>query len=38
MAARRKTLRDCAASEDPVNTSVALQIVLQGEDVPYKIR
>jgi hypothetical protein len=28
-----KTLRECAAGDDPVNISVALQIVLQGERV-----
>jgi hypothetical protein len=33
-----KTLRECAAGEDPVNISVALQIVLQGERVPYQVR
>jgi hypothetical protein len=33
-----KTLRECAAGEDPVNISVALQIVLQAEGVPYKVR
>lgn len=32
------TLRECAAGEDPENISVALQIVLRGERVPYKIR
>jgi hypothetical protein len=28
-----KTLRECAAGDDPVNISVALQIVLQAERV-----
>jgi hypothetical protein len=32
-----KTLHDCAAGEDPVNISVALQIVLQAERVPYQV-
>ena len=31
-----KTLRECGAGDDPVNISVALQIVLQGERVPYR--
>jgi hypothetical protein len=31
-----KTLQECAAGEDPVNISVALQIVLQAEHVPYR--
>jgi hypothetical protein len=30
------TMQDCAAGNDPVNISVALQIVLQGERVPYR--
>jgi hypothetical protein len=30
------TLRECAAGDDPVNISVALQIVLQAERVSYK--
>jgi hypothetical protein len=33
-----KTPRECAAGDDPVNISVALQIVLQGERVPYQVR
>jgi hypothetical protein len=33
-----KTLHECAAGEDPENISVALQIVLQAERVPYKVR
>jgi hypothetical protein len=33
-----KTLRECAAGDDPVNISVALQIVLQAERVPYSVR
>jgi hypothetical protein len=37
MAACPKTLQECAAGDDPVNISVALQIVLQGERVPYRI-
>jgi hypothetical protein len=32
-----KTLLECAAGDDPVNISVALQIVLQGERVPYRV-
>jgi hypothetical protein len=31
------TLQACAAGDDPVNISVALQIVLQGERVPYQV-
>jgi hypothetical protein len=31
------TLQACAAGDDPVNVSVALQIVLQAERVPYKV-
>jgi hypothetical protein len=31
-----KTLHECAAGDDPANISVALQIVLQGERVPYR--
>jgi hypothetical protein len=31
------TLQSCAAGEDTVNISVALQIVLQSERVPYSI-
>jgi hypothetical protein len=30
------TLQDCVAGDDPVNVSVALQIVLQAERVPYR--
>ena len=30
------TLQACAAGEDTENISVALQIVLQGERVPYR--
>jgi hypothetical protein len=33
-----KTLQECAAGDDPVNISVALQIVLQGERVPYSVK
>jgi hypothetical protein len=33
-----KTLRECAAGDDPENISVALQIVLQGERVPHQIK
>jgi hypothetical protein len=32
------TLQACAHGDDPVNISVALQIVLQGERVPYSVR
>jgi hypothetical protein len=32
------TLQECAAGDDPANISVALQIVLQGERVPYQVR
>ena len=32
-----KTLQECAAG-DPQNISVALQIVLRGERVPYQVR
>jgi hypothetical protein len=28
--------QECAAGDDPVNIGVALQIVLQGERVPYR--
>jgi hypothetical protein len=31
------TLQACAAGDDPENISVALQIVLQAEHVPYTI-
>jgi hypothetical protein len=31
------TLQACAAGEDTVNISVALQIVLQAEHVPYQV-
>ena len=31
------TLQACAAGEDPVNVSVALQLVLQCERVPYSM-
>jgi hypothetical protein len=31
-----KTLQECAVGEDTVNISVALQLVLQFEGVPYK--
>jgi hypothetical protein len=30
-------LQECAAGNDPMNISVALQIVLQGERVPYRL-
>ena len=33
-----KTLRECAAGEDPVNISVALRLALQAERVPYAVR
>jgi hypothetical protein len=33
-----KTLQECAAGDDPVNISVALQIVLQAERVPYQLK
>jgi hypothetical protein len=33
-----KTLRECATGDDTVNISVALQIVLQGQRVPYSLR
>jgi hypothetical protein len=32
-----KTLQECAAGDDPENISVVLQIVLQGERVPYDL-
>ena len=32
----RRALSDCAAGDDTVNISVALQIVFQGERVPYE--
>ena len=32
------TLKACAAGDDTENISVALQIVLQGERVPYSTR
>jgi hypothetical protein len=33
-----KTLQECATGDDPVNISIALQIVLQGERVPYSVK
>lgn len=33
-----KTLRECAGGDDAVNISVALQLVLQFEGVPYQCR
>jgi hypothetical protein len=30
-------LQACAAGDDPVNVSVAVQIVLQAERVPYTV-
>jgi hypothetical protein len=33
-----KTLLECAAGDDPENISVALQIVLRGERVPYSVK
>jgi hypothetical protein len=33
-----KTLQECDAGDDTENISVALQIVLQGERVPYQVR
>jgi hypothetical protein len=35
MAARRKDVAGMCRRDDPVNISVALQIVLKGERVPY---
>jgi len=33
----RLGVHECAAGGDPVNIGVALQIMLQGERVPYKV-
>jgi hypothetical protein len=32
------TLQTCAAGDNTENISVALQIVLQGEQVPYSVK
>jgi hypothetical protein len=33
-----KTLLACALGDDPANISIALQLVLQAERVPYQIK
>jgi hypothetical protein len=33
-----KTLQACARGDDPANISVALQLVLQAERVPYSVK